>query len=234
MRILIIEDDCHLAELLSFGLEAEGFSSDICNTGTEGLRFALENAHDLILLDRMLPGMPGEHVLKRIRSAKISTPVIFITALGDFSDKIECLDLGADDYLVKPFDMGELMARIRSVMRRTIPNPNAALALGDLTFFEKEGRLLCKKQTLILSQKEAELLSCLFRHPDEVLARWQIIGNVWGLDTDIEDGNLDNYIYLLRKKLAKLDTDVQIKTVHRQGYRLVYKQENCHVSENTP
>lgn len=220
MRVLIIEDDALLAELLVYGLEEEGFSSDICTTGPDGLRFALENVHDLILLDRMLPGMNGEDVLRRIREKGISIPVIFITALGDLSEKIDCLDIGADDYLVKPFDIGELLARIRSVLRRVTRTDTSFLKYGKLMFSEKEAKLFQGEESVLLSRKESELLSCFFRHPEKMLSRWEIIGNVWGPDTEIEDGNLDNYIYLLRKKLAKLNTDVQISTVHRQGYCL--------------
>ncbi len=123
MRILLIEDDSSLAELLVYGLEEEGFAVDLCPDGVEGLTLALQNLHDLILLDRMLPGLPGEELLKRIRRSKVDTPVIFITAIGDAAEKINGLDLGADDYLVKPFEIGELLARIRSVMRRTLNRP---------------------------------------------------------------------------------------------------------------
>lgn len=224
MRILIIEDDISLSELLVYGLEEEGFAVDICADGLEGLTLALQNLHDLILLDRMLPGLPGEQVLKRIRQSHLTTPVIFITALGDSAEKINGLDLGADDYLVKPFDTGELLARIRSVMRRTLNCPSPFyLAFGDLCFSEKESRLLCKDKAVLLPRKEAELLTCFLRNPEQVLSRQQIIGNVWGLDTEIEDGNLDNYIYLIRKKLSAIDTNVHIVTVHRQGYCLMLK-----------
>ena len=119
MRILIIEDDTSLTELLGYGLEESGFSIEICNDGLEGLTQALQNIYDIILLDRMLPGVSGEEILKRIRLQSVDTPVIFITAIGEPIEKINGLDLGADDYLVKPFDIGELMARIRSVIRRT-------------------------------------------------------------------------------------------------------------------
>ena len=124
MRILMIEDDRGLAELLLYGLEDEGFSVDICHDGYEGLLLALQEAHDIVLLDRMLPGMMGEDILRRMRRDGISTPVIFITALGESAEKINGLDSGADDYLVKPFDLGELLARIRSVMRRTLAQPS--------------------------------------------------------------------------------------------------------------
>lgn len=221
MRILIIEDDTSLCELLVLGLEEEGVSVDICADGLEGLTMALQDLHDLILLDRMLPGLPGEEILKRLRQSHVTTPVIFITALGESVEKINGLDLGADDYLVKPFDIGELLARIRSVMRRTLNRPAPFfLSFGDLCFSEKESKLIHKDHTVLLPRKEAELLAYFLRNPDQVLSRQQIIGNVWGLDTEIEDGNLDNYIYLLRKKLNTMDTNVRIITVHRQGYCL--------------
>lgn len=224
MRILIIEDDASLTELLTYGLEEEGFSVDICHDGLEGLTFALQNLHDIILLDRMLPNLSGTEILKRIRRSAINTPVIFVTAIGDFSEKINGLDLGADDYLVKPFDIGELLARIRCVMRRTVNHPSSGfLEFGDIRFSEKESKIIHEDNRFILTKKESELLSYFFRNPDKVLSRMQIIGNVWGPDTEIEDGNLDSYIYLIRKKLNTLNTNVQIVTVHRQGYCLTLK-----------
>ncbi len=227
MRILIIEDDMSLCKLLAYGLEAEGFSVDICADGLEGLTLALQELHDLILLDRMLPGLPGEAILKRLRQNHVNTPVIFITALGESVEKINGLDLGADDYLVKPFDIGELLARIRSVMRRTLNSPTPfSLTFGDISLLERESKVIHKHNTVILPRKEAELLACFLRNPNQVLSRQQIIGNVWGFETEIEDGNLDNYIYLLRKKLNALDTNVHIVTVHRQGYCLMLK--GCH------
>ena len=226
MRILMIEDDRGLAELLLYGLEEEGFSVDICHDGYEGLLLAMQEACDMILLDRMLPGMMGEDILKRMRRDGISTPVIFITALGESIEKINGLDLGADDYLVKPFEMGELLARIRSVMRRTQAQPSPfLLRFGDICFSEKESKLIHHDHTYLLPGREGQLLAYFLRNPQQVLNRIQIIGNVWGPEAEIEDGNLDNYIYLLRKKLNSLDTTVQIVTVHRQGYCLMAKQE---------
>lgn len=221
MKILIIEDDLSLGELLCYGLEKEGFEVTICNDGEEGLKSAMQNVHDIILLDRMLPGISGEEILKRMYKREINTPVIFITALGQTAEKIDGLDMGADDYLVKPFDMGELLARIRSVMRRTLEHTiSFPLQFGDISFWEKESKLVHGEQMVILSNKEAELLSFFFRNPGQVLTRGQIIEKVWGPVTEIEDGNLDNYIYLLRKKLKLLTTSVRIQTIHRQGYCL--------------
>ena len=187
MRILIIEDDKSLAELLIYGLEEEGFSVDVCHDGQEGLLLALQSLHDIILLDRMLPDVPGEQILKQIRQKAV----------------------------------------IRSVMRRTLDRSDPFLiTFGDLSFSEKELKIIHKDRTYLLSKKEAELLSYFLRHPEHVLTRRQIIGNVWGPYAEIEDGNLDNYIYLLRKKLHSLDINLQIVTIHRQGYALKVKQED--------
>lgn len=221
MKILVIEDDVSLCELLRYGLENEQFEVQMCHDGHEGLLAAMENRHDLILLDRMLPGICGEEVLKQMRMEAVDTPVIFITALGEAAEKIDGLDLGADDYLAKPFDVGELMARIRSVMRRTLERTvSFPLRFGDLCFWERESKLVCGEQTLILPKKEAELLSFFLRNPGQVLTRGQIIGKVWGSFAEIEDGNLDNYVYLLRRRLRALDSGVQIATIHRRGYCL--------------
>lgn len=225
MRILIIEDDTSLTELLRYGLEEDGFSIDICHDGLEGLTLALQNLHDIILLDRMLPSLPGEEILRRIRQNAVETPVIFITAIGDSIEKINGLDLGADDYLVKPFDIGELQARIRCVMRRTFRHsPSSLLAFGDIRFCEEESKLIHMDNIFILSKREGELMAYFFQNPNRVLTRPQIIGNVWGPNAEIEDGNLDNYIYLIRKKLSSLNTNVHIVTIHRQGYCLMLKQ----------
>lgn len=227
MRILLIEDDTSLTELLRYGLEEEGFLVDICHDGTEGLLYALQDAHDMVLLDRMLPGLPGEGILRRMRQEGVKTPVIFLTALGEPVERINGLDLGADDYLVKPFDIGELLARIRSVMRRAIGQPSPfLLAFGDISFSEKESKLIHQGQSYLLPKREGELLAYFLRNPGQVLTRLQIIGNVWGMGAEIEDGNLDNYIYLLRKKIKKLNTNVEIRTVHRQGYCLAEKKVN--------
>jgi len=221
MRILIIEDDKSLSELLVYGLECDGFQIEVCNNGEDGLNIASTDSHDLILLDRMLPGMSGEKILEQIRKKSIRTPVIFITALGDSAEKINGLDLGADDYLVKPFDMGELSARIRSVMRRTSKSMDyGVFSYGNLKYSEPESKLFSEQDVLILTKRESELFSYFFRNTDRVLSRQQIIGNVWGMDTEIEDGNLDNYIYLLRKRLSSIATNVKIQTIHRQGYLL--------------
>lgn len=224
MRVLIVEDDASLAELMSYGLETEGFAVDVCHDGLEGLTLSLQHLYDIILLDRMLPRLSGTEILKRMRSSHVDTPVIFVTAMGESLEKINGLDLGADDYLVKPFDIGELLARIRSVMRRAFHHSAPfLLEFEDLCFSEKESKLIHRDNTFLLPKKEAELLSYFLRNPNQVLSRLQIIGNVWGPDAEIEDGNLDNYIYLLRKKINSLDTNVRIATVHRQGYCLTLK-----------
>lgn len=226
MRILLIEDDPDLAALVSQALHQSGVQTDVCHDGSDGLYYARTQVYDAIVLDRMLPEIDGLTVLEAIRRHGLLTPVILATALDGLSDRICGLDAGADDYLVKPFEMGELLARIRSVMRRTLAQPSPfLLRFGDICFSEKESKLIHHDHTYLLPGREGQLLAYFLRNPQQVLNRIQIIGNVWGPEAEIEDGNLDNYIYLLRKKLNSLDTTVQIVTVHRQGYCLMAKQE---------
>lgn len=221
MRILLVEDDTDLCEILSFELECEGFQVDICNDGEESLYYVRQKAYDLILLDQMLPSMPGLKVLETIRREEIMVPVILVTALGEAGDKIKGLDSGADDYIVKPFHTGELMARIRSISRRPkqLQDPGQ-LTLGDISYFPLEKKLMHKDKTYILTKKEGDLLELFLKNPGKILSRGIILSRVWGPNAEIEDGNLDNYIYFLRKRLASVHSSLSISTVRGVGYCL--------------
>jgi len=222
MRVLLIEDDLHLCEILTFELERENFIVDVCNDGEEGLYYILQEIHDIILLDQMLPSMNGMQILETIRKKKIQTPVIFVTALGESADKIKGLNLGADDYIVKPFDTGELLARIRSILRRPPVMANTqVLSYEDIRYYPAEKKLEHNGTVHILAKKEGELLELFMISPEKVLNRQQIISKVWGPTSEIEDGNLDNYIYLLRRKLASINSILQISTIRGVGYCLV-------------
>ncbi len=224
MRVLLIEDDIRLAESVKFQLEKEGFTVDHCEAGDDGLQYALEQAHDLILLDRMLPGMDGVEVLREMRGKKVSTPVILLTALGELGDKIQGLDAGADDYLVKPFAFGELLARIRSISRRPQTwEQSDALRFGDLQFFPSEKRLEGPAGSCELSKREADLLECFLKNPGQTLPRSTLLLRVWGPDADVEDGNLDNYIHFLRRRLRSLKSGLCFATARGIGYRLEKK-----------
>ena len=223
MRILIIEDDTSLTELLRYGLEENGFSVDICHNGLEGLTLALQNIHDIILLDRMLPGLSGEDILKRIRLQTVDTPVIFITAIGESIEKITGLDLGADDYLVKPFEFEELLARIRCVTRRSLMLSGQAdgrLTYHDISWAVRDMCLSGPSGTCTLSKHGGDLLEAFLHTPGQTLARDTLLLKVWGPDSDVETGNLDNYIHFLRRRLKSVDSTLQIKTVRGVGYGL--------------
>ncbi|MGB8451748.1 MAG: response regulator transcription factor [Anaerocolumna sp.] len=221
MRILLVEDDTDLCEILSFELECEGFQVDVCNDGEESLYYIRQKAYDLILLDQMLPSMPGLKVLETIRKEENMVPVILVTALGEAGDKIKGLDTGADDYIVKPFHTGELMARIRSISRRPQQLQDLSLlTLGDITYYPLEKKIIHEGKTYILTKKEGELLELFLMNPGKILSRALILSRVWGPNAEIEDGNLDNYIYFLRKRLASAHSFLTLSTVRGVGYCL--------------
>ena len=221
MRILLVEDDEKLNQSLAFQLEAEGFMTDSCRDGEEALYYIGEHIHDLILLDRMLPGLSGTQVLQRMREDGNHTPVILITALGTLDDKVTGLDLGADDYLVKPFAFEELMARIRCVTRRPRKlQLSEQLSLGNITYQTKEKLLTGPEKSCSVSGREGALLETFLRSPGQTLSRTVLLTKVWGMDSDVENGNLDNYIHFLRRRLKTVGSSVRIQTVRGIGYRL--------------
>lgn len=221
MQILIIEDDKDLAQLTKLALEKENFTVDVCPDGAEGLYYMQENLYDLVILDRMLPSMNGTQILKEARQAHISTPVIFLTALGELEDKVTGLNYGADDYMVKPFAFEELLARIRSILRRPGKWGDLnLLKLGDISFDPECGRLTKGSKECTLSGRESALLEVFLRNPGQVLPRPLLLSRVWGLDSDVEDGNLDNYIHFLRRRLKSVDSTLSLKTVRGVGYQL--------------
>lgn len=221
MRILLVEDDKELNHSLKYQLEKASFMVDTCFDGEEALYYIEQNIHDAVLLDRMLPRMEGTSVLTHMRELGNHTPVILLTAMGTLDDKITGLDMGADDYLVKPFDFEELLARIRCVTRRPSRlNTNTSLVLSDITLHPLESRLTGPAASCGLSKKEEELLETFFRNPEQTLTRASLLTKVWGLESDVEDGNLDNYIHFLRRRLNAVGSSVRIKTVRGIGYRI--------------
>lgn len=221
MRILMIEDDKELCEATKYRLEKEDFQVDVCHDGEEGLYYMQENIHDLVILDRMLPSMDGVSLLREARRTHVSTPVIFLTALGELNDKITGLDCGADDYMVKPFAFEELLARIRCLMRRPGKwDDSSLLKLGDITFDPENNRLFKGTKECTLSKREGALMEVFLRNPGQTLTRTVLLNRVWGLDSDVEEGNLDNYIHFLRRRLKSVDSSLILKTVRGIGYQL--------------
>lgn len=221
MRILLIEDDKELCNALKISLENAGYQTDLCHSGDNALYYALEPVYDLIILDRMLPGKDGLSILKAIRKSGISTPVILATALDAVSERITGLDCGADDYIVKPYDVGELLARIRAMIRRPSSIENSHfLTYEDLSFHPQTRELCCRDKKQILSRRESLLIEYFLQNPEQTLPRQMLYSHIWGPDGEVEDGNLDTYIYYIRKILKKAKSNTQVTTVHGVGYRL--------------
>ena len=221
MRILIVEDEVRLAETLRDLLEINGYTADICGDGETGLDNALTNIYDVILLDVMLPKLDGFTVLRRLRAAGTSTPVLMLTARSEVSDRVEGLDCGADYYLTKPFEPKELLACVRMLTRRQ-PEQRASndLEYGDLHLETDTLQLSCGERSVRLSRKEFDLMELLMRSRDMVLTKEQLILKVWGYESDAEDNNVEVYISFLRKKLEHLHSGVKIRTIRMVGYCL--------------
>lgn len=221
MNILMIEDDRELCTAVSFRLEQEGFSVTVCHDGEEGLYYMQESPFDLVILDRMLPHMNGIEVLKEARSRQIKTPVLMLTALGELNDRLSGLNGGADDYMVKPFAFEELLARIRCLLRRpaVYQSSSRSVSLGDVTFVPETRTLSSHGKTCTLSSREGELMEVFLRNPGQTLPRQLLLSRVWGLEADVEEGNLDNYIHFLRRRLKTVESTLQIRTVRGIGYQ---------------
>ena len=221
MKILLVEDDKELCNILKLHLKKAGYETDICHSGSDALIYILGTYYDLILLDRMLPELGGLSLLKIIRQKAITTPVIFLTALDQLNDKITGLDAGADDYLTKPFEISELLARIRAIIRRPgqMREPDI-LRYKELELHAEKQSLTCNGKTVSLSATETKLAEIFFKNAGQTLPRAYLINSVWGSSTEINESNLDNYIYFLRKRMKQADTGVKIKTMHGVGYYL--------------
>ncbi len=221
MRILLVEDDKKLNLSLKFQLEKENFLVDSCFDGEEALYYLKEILYDLVLLDRMLPVLDGLSVLKQMRREGSQTPVILLTALGEVQDRITGLDCGADDYIVKPFDFDELCARIRSISRRPRQlSSTELLCYGDFSFSPDTLVLNGPAGSCCLSRREGALMETFLRNSGQSLSRAALLSRVWGPDSDVEEGNLDNYIYFLRRRLQSVGSTSKIATVRGVGYRL--------------
>ncbi len=221
MRILLVEDDEKLLQLLAFSFKKEGYQVDCCNNGGDAMYYISQNAHDIILLDRMLPEMDGLAILKKTREAGITIPVIMLTALGQLQDKIDGLDTGADDYLVKPFAFEELLARIRCIKRRPRKwEGNNMLTLGDISLSPEEKILTGPENSCTLSKRECDLLEVFLVNKNQTMPRMVLLSKVWGPDAEVEEGNLDNYIHFLRRRLKSVGSLLTLSTVRGVGYKL--------------
>jgi DNA-binding response OmpR family regulator len=221
MRILVVEDERSIADFIERGLRSEGYAVTTVHDGAAGEAEALTGDFGLVLLDVLLPEKNGLEVLRSIRSGDTDLPVILLTARGEVEHKVEGLDLGANDYVVKPFPFEELMARIRAHLRRPGQRSAAGLEVGDINLDFRTRRVERAGQEVRLTSREFELLAYLMRHPNQVLSRSQILNAVWGYDYDPGTNVLEVYVGYLRRKLGAVDGAVPIETVRSAGYRLV-------------
>ena len=222
MRILLVEDEKNLSAAVCRLLQQERFVVDPVYTGPDGLDSALSGGYDAIILDVMLPGMDGFTVLDQLRAAQIKTPVMMLTARGDLQDRVRGLESGADYYLPKPFQMGELIACLRAITRRGDGAPVMALAFGGVSLSEKDGKLQndTTGQSVKLGAKEYQLMELFLRNPAQILPKETLIERVWGYDSDAEYNNLEVYVAFLRKKLGFIGAGVKLKATRGLGYSL--------------
>ncbi len=221
MKILVIEDEKRLCEALVQLLKRQNYSVDYDNDGESGLDDALSGIYDVIILDVMLPKLDGISVLKEIRREKMNVPVIILTAKGEISDKVRGLDTGADDYLPKPFNTEELLARVRALGRRRGELvETSALTLGSTSFDTRNLRLSCGDADVTLTRKEGELLEYLMINKNIITSKEQIIEKLWGFDSEAEANHVEVYVSFLRKKLKRVGADIRITAVRGMGYKL--------------
>jgi two-component system OmpR family response regulator len=220
VRVLVVEDEVRMASLLKRGLEEEGYSIDLAKDGTDGLWLGSENPYDAIVLDVMLPGIDGFEVCRQLREREQWAPVIMLTARAEVQDRVQGLDVGADDYLMKPFSFSELTARLRALIRRGAPPRPAVLQVGDLRVDPVTRRAWRATTELDLSPKEFALLELFARHPGEVLTRTRILEHTWDFAYDGVSNVVDQYVRYLRKKIDKPFGRSDLETVRGAGYRL--------------
>ena len=221
MHILIVEDEQRLAILLRRILVEERHVVDIANDGLSGLNLAASDSYDLVILDLMLPGVDGLEVTRRLRASHIQVPILMLTARGAIEDRVAGLEMGADDYLTKPFAMQELLARVKAQLRRgKSPETGTQLTVGDLTLDLLRHEARRNGHVIQLTAKEFALLEFLMRHPGQVLTRTQIMDHVWRYDMDALSNVVDIYIHYLRSKVDQGFSHPLITTVRGVGYRI--------------
>ena len=220
MKVLIVEDERALADALEHIVRRAGYAADAVYNGTDALAQAMEGGYDVIVLDVMLPDMDGFQIVSRLRARGNPTPVLMLTARADVSDKVTGLNAGADDYMTKPFDNAELLARLNALCRRTGEVVLNEIHFADVTLDLNAARLSAGSDSVQLSKKEFELARLLLSHPRQTLSMDAIYSHVWGLDAEVTENNVIAYVSFLRKKLKYLNSRVTIRNIPQIGYRL--------------
>jgi DNA-binding response OmpR family regulator len=220
MRILVVDDDRRLSAVIKRGLLEEAYAVDLAYDGEEGEYMAEVNPYDLIILDIMLPGKDGIEICRDLRAKKVNTPILMLTAKDTVEDRVKGLDVGADDYLVKPFAFNELLARVRAMLRREGMSKSPELRVGDLTLDTLTRQVRRGERPVELTTKEYVILEYFMRHPNVVVTRTMIEEHAWDYDFDSLSNLVDVYIRRLRRKIDNEGEDSLIQTVRGAGYRL--------------
>ena len=224
MRLLLVEDEKRMAQALCEILRLEKYEVDHFANGPDGLAAIESEIYDIIILDVMLPGMNGFEIAGKARQAGIRTPILMLTARGELDDKVTGLDSGADDYLTKPFQTKELLARLRALCRRSINTADGTLTFGDIQLDRGAATLNCtaNHQSVRLSEKEFKILEYMIANQGQILTREQLAVKIWGFESDAEYNNVEVYMSFTRKKLAFVGAAAEIKAVRGIGYELRY------------
>lgn len=221
MKVLLVEDEPKLGRAIKLGLEQDGYAVDHLLTAEEGLAYAETENYDVIILDRMLPGnKDGLDICRQLRKSGNSTPTLMLTARGETIDRVTGLDAGADDYLVKPFDFNELLARLRALKRRPLHALGPVIKHGDLSIDTVLKQVTIATKVVKLSKKEYALLEYLAHHTDQISSKDQILDHVWDFDSDVLPNTVEVFIRSLRKKIDGSTAESRIETVRGFGYRL--------------
>jgi len=223
MRLLVVEDDEVLGEAITQRIAKQGHGVDLVTTGVDANKILKHQTYDLVILDLNLPGLNGDRVLENVRARESDVPVLILTARDNVSDRIELLDLGADDYLTKPFDFGELEARCRALLRRQKGQATDTLVLGDLSLNQNSCVVTVKDTPIDLKQREFRLLEIFMRQKDRVLSKEELLDRLYNFDESPGPNAIELYVGRLRKKLT--DSSVSIRTLRGLGYLLEYPRD---------
>jgi two-component system, OmpR family, response regulator len=220
VRVLVVEDEVRLASLIRKGLREDGVLADVAIKGEDALWMAASTPYDAMTLDFLLPGIDGLEVCRRLRKEQVRTPILMLTARDDVRDRIAALDGGADDYLVKPFDFGELVARLRALARRGPVQRGPVLSVAGIELDAAAHRVTRGGEEVALSSKEFQLLEVFMRHPDQALTRYQLLEGAWDNGYEHRSNVIDVYVRYLREKLDRPSGTDRFETVRGVGYRL--------------
>ena len=223
MKILVIEDEKLLADSIKSMLERKGFQVECVYDGESGKEYAELGIYDLLILDVMMPKMDGFEVARQVRRARCNTPILMLTARSDVADRIAGLNAGADYYLTKPFDSGELLASINALLRRQGGQVNE-MVFGNTVLDLSTGTLLCSGKSVRLSAKEFDVMRLLLRSGKRNLSKAAILSHIWGLESNAVENHVEVYVAILRKRLASIGSDVKIVSIRGMGYHLEVKE----------